>query len=168
MIRVVTDARCLGHRSPAGFPEVPERLEGILAGAGGSGRTVETLSSSHQASREMVEAVHAKAYVERFERAVARGDGLLDSADNPLSPGTWDAAWGAVDVALTAADRALDGEVCFAAVRPPGHHAEHSTAMGFCYFNNIAVAAEYLLRHRGLERIAIYDFDVHHGNGTQH
>jgi acetoin utilization deacetylase AcuC-like enzyme len=72
-----------------------------------------------------------------------------------------------VDATLHAADAALAGPV-FAAVRPPGHHAERGVAMGFCYFNNVAVAAEHLLARHGLSRVAIYDFDVHHGNGTQH
>ena len=118
--------------------------------------------------RDAVTAVHPEGYVERFERAVARGDSLLDSADNPLSAGTRDAAWGAVAAALAAADAAAAGEAAFAAVRPPGHHAERATAMGFCYFNNVAVAAEHLRRRHGVERVAIFDFDVHHGNGTQH
>jgi acetoin utilization deacetylase AcuC-like enzyme len=115
-------------------------------------------------------AVHEKSYVERFRRAVERGDGLIDSADNPLSPGCLAAAWGAVEATLEAADwvAAASGRKAFAAVRPPGHHAERERAMGFCYFNNIAVAAEHLHQNHGVGRLAIVDFDVHHGNGTQH
>jgi len=112
--------------------------------------------------------VHHPDYVERFERAVRRGDSLLDSADNPLSAATWDAAWGAVAATLAAADHAAAGGNAFAAVRPPGHHAERALAMGFCFFNNVAVAAEHLRRAHGAGRVAIFDFDVHHGNGTQH
>lgn len=119
---------------------------------------------------EAITAVHDVAYVERLRAAVERGDGLIDSADNPLSPGTWDAARGAVASALAAVDWVVEGRdrAAFVASRPPGHHAERATAMGFCYFNTIAVAAEHSLRRHGLERVAILDFDVHHGNGTQH
>ena len=115
-------------------------------------------------------AVHAGGYVDRFDRAVAAGAGHLDTADNPLSPGTWRAAWGAVAAALHAADWALDkpNREAFVAVRPPGHHAERAGAMGFCYLNNVAVLADHLRRRHGASRIAIVDFDVHHGNGTQH
>ncbi|HEX5759989.1 MAG TPA: histone deacetylase, partial [Thermoanaerobaculia bacterium] len=122
------------------------------------------------ACREAVLRLHAAAYVERFGRAVERGDGLLDSADNPLSAGTWRAAWGAVAATLAAADwvAAAPGRRAFAAVRPPGHHAERATAMGFCFFNNVAVAAEHLRVRHGAARVAVFDFDVHHGNGTQH
>ena len=175
MIRIFTDPRCLEHASPRGYPERPDRLSGIVehlrargwpfAEQGGEGpeeRTGDRL-------REAVLALHEERYVQRFERAAARGDSLLDSADNPLSPGTWDAAWAAVGTTLAAADAvAGDGRVAFAAVRPPGHHAERSTAMGFCFFNNVAVAAEHLRRRHGAARVAIFDFDVHHGNGTQH
>jgi len=114
-------------------------------------------------------AVHDPVYVARFERAVARGDSLLDSADNPLSAGTWRASWAAASTAVAAADwaAAAGGRTALAVVRPPGHHAERSTAMGFCFFNSVAVAAEHL-RRQGASRVAIFDFDVHHGNGTQH
>jgi len=114
--------------------------------------------------------VHDPIYIERFRRAVERGDGLLDSADNPLSPGTWSAAWGAVHAVLHASDWVGKGKnhVAFAAVRPPGHHAERAVAMGFCFFANIVIAAEALIELHGLSRLAIFDFDVHHGNGTQH
>ncbi len=127
----------------------------------------------HPQSESAVAALHAAAYVERFRRAAERGDGLLDSADNPLSPGTWDAAWGAVSATLHAADWALgeageaSARIGFAAVRPPGHHAEAALAMGFCFFDNAAVAAQYAL-DRGRRRVALFDFDVHHGNGSQH
>jgi acetoin utilization deacetylase AcuC-like enzyme len=117
-----------------------------------------------------VTALHSEGYVRRFRAAVDRGDALLDSADNPLSPGVWTAAWAAVEATLAAADWVAGGSdrIGFAAVRPPGHHAEAATAMGFCFFGNVAVAAEHLRRRHGAGRVAIFDFDVHHGNGTQH
>ncbi|MEM7479962.1 MAG: histone deacetylase [Acidobacteriota bacterium] len=171
-MRVFTDERCLGHHPPAGCPEVPERLRSVLLALEEADFEVVRTPPS-EAPAEALRWVHDAEYVERFERAVARGDALIDSADNPLVAGTLDAAWGAVEATLAAADRiALGGGAedrrALAAVRPPGHHAERAMAMGFCYFNNVAVAAEHLVRHHSLDRVAIFDFDVHHGNGTQH
>jgi acetoin utilization deacetylase AcuC-like enzyme len=170
VIRVFTDPACLDHRSPPGYPEKPERLAGVLAGLRAGGWPVTEERIAAEMAREAVTAVHDEEYVSRFERAVARGDSLLDSADNPLSAGTWGAAWAAVSAALAAADWVAGGEdrTALAAIRPPGHHAERSMAMGFCFFNNVAVAAEHLRRRYGVSQVAIFDFDVHHGNGTQH
>lgn len=172
MIRIFTDPRCLEHRSPLGYPERPDRLSGILDHLRAADWPLEEVGGGDRAkAREAVLALHEERYVERFERAVQRGDSLLDSADNPLSPGTWDASWAAVEATLAAADWVVSGgeaRAAFAAVRPPGHHAERPMAMGFCFFNNVAVAAEHLRRHHGAARVAIFDFDVHHGNGTQH
>jgi acetoin utilization deacetylase AcuC-like enzyme len=147
---------------------VPERLERVTASL--MRRFEAAPLAPAQDLEGSVLAVHDESYVERFRRAVERGDGLLDSADNPLSESTWTAAWAAADAVLRAADwvAAAPGRRAFAAVRPPGHHAERARAMGFCFFNNIAVAAERLRQRHGLERVAIFDFDVHHGNGTQH
>jgi acetoin utilization deacetylase AcuC-like enzyme len=185
VIRIVTDSRCLDHQVPRGYPETPERLSGILANLRSAGLEVVVVDlqavpapvggrdadgAPAPQTLAAVTALHADSYVRRFRAAAARGDALLDSADNPLSPSTWAAAWGAVEATLAAADWVAGGRdrVGFAAVRPPGHHAEVATAMGFCFFDNIAIAAEHLRRRHGLSRVAIFDFDVHHGNGTQH
>ena len=170
MIRVFTGPECLAHHTPPGYPEKPERLTGVLTHLRAGGWPVEEGEADPETAREAVLALHDETYVARFERAVARGDSLLDSADNPLSAGTWKAAWSAVSAAVAAADWVAGGEgrTALAAVRPPGHHAEREVAMGFCFFNNIAVAAEHLRRRHGASRVAIFDFDVHHGNGTQH
>jgi acetoin utilization deacetylase AcuC-like enzyme len=165
-----TGPRCLDHRPPAGYPESPQRLEGILHHLRGQGLAVREAGGDLERARRAVVAVHAEGYVERFERAAARGDALLDSPDNPLAEGTWEAAWAAVEATLAAADAVAEGATlrAFAAVRPPGHHAERDLAMGFCYFNNVAVAAQHLISRHGAGRVAVFDFDVHHGNGTQH
>ncbi len=173
MLRIFTDPRCGEHCSPPGYPERPERLTIVVEQLRAGGWTFASESSAHLGTDTVVgaiSAIHDETYVERLRAAIERGDGLLDSADNPLSAGTWSAACAAVECALRAVDWAAvgDGRAAFVASRPPGHHAERTTAMGFCYFNNIAVAAEHLLRRHGLERVAIVDFDVHHGNGTQH
>ncbi len=168
-VRVFTEPRCLEHRAPRGYPEVPDRLAGVMSHLAARGWPITSEGVAREVAESAVSAVHDPAYVERFRRAAARGDALLDSADNPLSAGTWEAAWAAVSATLAAAEHATNegGAYAFAAVRPPGHHAEKAMAMGFCFFNNVAVAAQHL-RDRGAERVAIFDFDVHHGNGTQH
>lgn len=169
MLRVFTSPRCLEHPGFPGFPDQPRRLTGVLDQLQRSGRAAEPVEE-HPGSREAVTRVHPAGYVERFRRAVERGDGLFDSADNPIAAATWGAAWGAAEAALAAADWVAEGagRQAFAAVRPPGHHAEPARAMGFCFFNNVAVAADHLLARHGADRVAIFDFDVHHGNGTQH
>jgi acetoin utilization deacetylase AcuC-like enzyme len=169
MLRVFTDRRCLEHQAPRGYPERPDRLSSVLDLLESRGYSIEEggEAEGHPGTEAAIAAVHDPEYVERFRRAVERGDSLLDSADNPLSDGTFTAARAAVEATLRAAEYALATGPAFAAVRPPGHHAERALAMGFCFFNNVAVAAEHL-RHLGASRVAIFDYDVHHGNGTQH
>jgi acetoin utilization deacetylase AcuC-like enzyme len=169
VLRVFTSRRCLDHPAPPGFPDRPERLTGLLERLAAGGWPAAEVGG-HPEAREAVAAVHDPHYLERFRRSVERGDGFFDSADNPIGAATWDAAWAAVEATLAAADWAAGGagRRAFAAVRPPGHHAERARAMGFCFFDNVAVAADHLLRRRGLARVAVFDFDVHHGNGTQH
>jgi acetoin utilization deacetylase AcuC-like enzyme len=118
-------------------------------------------------SLDALTAVHPGEYVEAIERFVARGGGHLD-LDTIVSSGSYDAALHAAGGAAQLVDALLDGRApCgFSAHRPPGHHAESARAMGFCVFNNIAVAARHALDARGLQRVMIFDWDVHHGNGT--
>ncbi len=171
MIRIFTSRRCLAHRAPGGYPERPERLVAILdhLAAAFPGAVTEEIDAEVDAEAAIC-AIHDERYVRRLHRAVERGDGLIDSPDNPLAPGTWDAALAAVEVTLTAGRWASagGGRHAFAAVRPPGHHAERDRAMGFCYFDNVAVAVEHLLSGGRARRAAIFDFDLHHGNATQH
>lgn len=168
-VLVLTDPTCLEHRSPPGFPEVPARIAGILTRLEERGRRVVAARERDDVDEAIV-AVHPEAYLARLDAAVARGDALLDSADNPLSPATAAATRAAVAAGLDAADRVFAGTAgaVFAAVRPPGHHAERDRAMGFCYANTAAIVAEYARRVHACERVAVFDFDVHHGNGTQH
>jgi acetoin utilization deacetylase AcuC-like enzyme len=169
MLAAFTDPRCDLHRAPFGYPERPERLARVLDGVEQAEIEIRR-PGAHAGAVAVVDAVHGRAYVDRLARSAARGDGLIDSSDNPLGPGTLEAAWGAVEAVLHASDWVAEGpdRAAFAAVRPPGHHAERSMAMGFCYFNNVALAAAHLRSARGAQRLAIFDFDVHHGNGTQH
>ena len=113
--------------------------------------------------------VHSAAHLDRLKRSSpAHGIVHLDP-DTAMNPHTWQAALRAAGAGVMAVDLVMAGEVqnAFCAVRPPGHHAERATAMGFCFFNNVAVAAAHALRAHGLSRVAIVDFDVHHGNGTE-
>jgi acetoin utilization deacetylase AcuC-like enzyme len=117
--------------------------------------------------REVLEAVHPRAYVEEIERVSAEGGGMLD-LDTVASPGSFEAALHAAGGPVHAVDALLDGNAgpAFCALRPPGHHAEPARAMGFCLFNNVAVAARFALDAYGVERVLVLDWDVHHGNGT--
>ena len=119
---------------------------------------------------EWLEKLHDPEYISRFQRACEKGLPILDTGDCGICPKTFEIARLAVGGVLAACDAMMTGEVSnvFCAVRPPGHHAERSRARGFCFFNNVALGARYLQEKYGLERIAIVDWDVHHGNGTQH
>jgi acetoin utilization deacetylase AcuC-like enzyme len=119
------------------------------------------------ATEALLEAVHTPEHVASIRAIVERGGGMID-ADTVTSPGSWDAAVHAAGAASGLVDALLDGrlDVGFAAARPPGHHAEHDRAMGFCLFINVAVAAQHALDAHGVERVLVLDWDVHHGNGT--
>jgi acetoin utilization deacetylase AcuC-like enzyme len=119
-------------------------------------------------SQPRLERVHDLRYIEQVQRVADRGGGHLDM-DTYVSPGSYEAARMAAGGLVEATRAVLDGEVrnAYALVRPPGHHALRQRGMGFCLFNNVAIAARYALAERGLSRVAIVDFDVHHGNGTQ-
>ena len=168
---LVFDAKYLQHVTGKGHPECPERLVAILNGLKASGLLAKlVLIKAEPANQRWIEMVHDIRYIMRFEEACIMGMPDFDHQDNAICRDTYDAALLAVGGVLCAIDKMMAGEVnnAFCAVRPPGHHAEADHAMGFCYFNNVAVGARYLQRNWGVRRVAIVDFDVHHGNGTQH
>ncbi|MEE2778756.1 MAG: histone deacetylase [Acidobacteriota bacterium] len=169
-MKIFSSELCLSHEVPAGFPEAPQRLRGIRERLVADGHDLVDVGARDELWVDRVHRLHDERYVQRFRNAVDRGDELFDSSDTPLSPGTWIAATTAVQAGLDAVDAVFGGAAprSFVAARPPGHHAERDLAMGFCYFNTLAIAAQYAQDAYGVERIAIYDFDVHHGNGTQH
>ena len=155
------------HLTPPGHPERVERFE-VMQAVAAEFRTKGVLVEEPRAATEgEIGRVHAAEYIAMIKETAGRAVAL--DPDTFTSPHTWDAATTAAGAAISAVDHVLDkgsGARAFALVRPPGHHAEHAKAMGFCFFNSIAIAAAHA-RARGLSRVAIVDYDVHHGNGTQ-
>jgi acetoin utilization deacetylase AcuC-like enzyme len=165
-LAVISDDRFAAHIAPGFHPERPERLEAARRAV--TSLTTPVLALAPRlATRAELERVHAPAHLTQLEQRLATGRGYLDG-DTFFGPGSHEAAWLAAGGACVMVDALLDGRAPVAALlaRPPGHHATRTRAMGFCLLNNVAVAAAHA-RARGAERIAIVDWDVHHGNGTQ-
>jgi acetoin utilization deacetylase AcuC-like enzyme len=165
---VIEDPAFLEHRGPEGHPERPERLEAVHQAISGFEDQLVRVAPRPAEDEELL-AIHDLEHLRHVESAVAQAPARLDPdtfvSDRSLAVARL-AAGGAVDLALASARSGRS--VGIAAVRPPGHHAEGDRAMGFCLFNNVAIAARALQRAGGLEKIMIIDWDVHHGNGTQH
>jgi acetoin utilization deacetylase AcuC-like enzyme len=168
MLGYVLDDIFVQHRAPSGHPERPARAEAVrdalvAAGIGDRGTKIET----RPATDAELAAVHGGAYLSQLERLVPGNSGWLDP-DTYFSPKTWEAALAAAGSSCELATRLMSGELgqAIAVVRPPGHHATRDQAMGFCLLNNVAAAAA-AARAAGAARVAIVDWDVHHGNGTQ-
>ncbi|MDP5308581.1 histone deacetylase family protein [Paracoccus spongiarum] len=155
-----------GHVTPPGHPEQVARHAAVIAAL--DGLALDRREAPAAAEAELLRC-HPQAYLDRIRAALPREGWTMLDADTHLSPGSLDAASRAVGGACAAVDAVLAGEAgnAFVAMRPPGHHAERDTAMGFCLFGTAAIAARRALDHHGLERVAVLDFDVHHGNGTQ-
>jgi acetoin utilization deacetylase AcuC-like enzyme len=168
---LVYDEQYLRHRPGEWHPERPARLEAIMQRLNDTGLQEElTLIRPYQAPIPWIEKLHDPDYIKRFQTACEKGYTIFGVPDCGISPESFDIALLAVGGVFAAIENIMSGMVqnAFCAVRPPGHHAEHNRALGFCFFNNIALGAVYLLENCGLERVAIIDWDVHHGNGTQH
>jgi acetoin utilization deacetylase AcuC-like enzyme len=165
---IVEDPRFLEHVGPDGHPERPERLAAVRAAVAGREHALRSLAP-RPATEDEILSVHSREHLATVAASVQQAPARLDP-DTFVSAGSLDAALlaagASIDLALQVASR--DVATGLAAVRPPGHHAESERAMGFCLFNNVAIAARALQREAGAERIAIIDWDVHHGNGTQH
>jgi len=164
------DERFLLHRTGPEHPESPERLLAAYKGVEEAGLLPHLiLIKASRAKQEWIEAVHSIKLIMRFEEACLLGMDMLDHPDNQICRESYDTAMLAAGGVVNTVDLVMKGELdnAFCAVRPPGHHAEVNKAMGFCFFNNIAIAARHLQNSWGIQRIGIVDFDVHHGNGTQ-
>jgi acetoin utilization deacetylase AcuC-like enzyme len=158
------------HDPGTGHPERPERYDAVTRALTDAGLTK---SMAHIAPRYATEdeiaACHSRAYIQIVKREIAAGGHELSTGDTNVGPRTWDVALQAVGGVMNAVDAVVSRKAAnaFCAVRPPGHHARPEQGMGFCVFNNIALAARYAQRKHGIGRVLIADWDVHHGNGTQ-
>ena len=168
---LIYDDRFLNHDTGAGHPERPDRLRAIVRRLKDDGLWDRLTHLAFEPTNETrLERLHTPGYVARVREACAMELPYIDVVDSAINAQSHDLAKLAVGGVLRAVEAVMDGEVdnAFCAVRPPGHHAEADRSMGFCLFGNVALAAEALISDHGLDRVAIVDFDVHHGNGTQH
>lgn len=164
---IVYDPRMMEHETPPGHPECSDRLVQIVHAIDSAQFLKPVWHTPDEVHLRWVETVHSRAYIRRIEEACLSGETALD-ADTGICDESFTAARLAAGSALRAVDLAMEKNApVFAAVRPPGHHACHSRAMGFCLFNNCAIAARYAQNAHGCKRVLIIDWDVHHGNGTQ-
>jgi acetoin utilization deacetylase AcuC-like enzyme len=167
---LLTHPDCVLHEMGQGHPESPQRLRSVMRALEASGLGARLMAlEAPAAAREHLERVHDPEHVDLvFGAAPGSGYAYLDP-DTSMSPKSLSAALRAAGAVVRATDLVMAGEAqnAFCAVRPPGHHATRGRAMGFCMFNNVAVGAAHALEAHGLERVAVLDFDVHHGNGTE-
>ena len=170
MIAFISNSDCGRHDTGWGHPEHVGRLRAIPRALRYHPELFHALThvEGRHADPAELALAHDPRYIEQVRAIVEAGGGHLD-ADTVTSPGSWDAATAGAGCVLDGVDMAMDGRAVrsFCAVRPPGHHALRARAMGFCLFGNVAIAAHYLRRRHGVQRVLIVDWDVHHGNGTQ-
>jgi acetoin utilization deacetylase AcuC-like enzyme len=165
----LTHPACLDHQTAPDHPERPDRLRAVNQVLSAERFNSLVRGEAPEGSLDSVTLCHNEHYVGEI-RHLAPTKGLVYiDGDTSMSPGTWEAVMRGVGGAVAATDAVMSGthDNVFVAIRPPGHHAEKSTAMGFCFFDNAAIAARHAQRKYGIARAAVVDFDVHHGNGTQ-
>ena len=166
MTVIITHPDCLDHVTPPGHPEQVARLQYVLDALAPLG--LDTVNAPLVADDDLLR-VHPQAHIDNIRAHAPDAGWRAVDGDTHMSPGSLTAALRSAGGAVRAVDMVMAGDAAnaFVATRPPGHHAERETAMGFCLFGNIALAAKHAVQHHGLARVAIVDFDVHHGNGTQ-
>lgn len=167
---IYTHAACMNHVPGPGHPESPARLQAVLKALQAPDFAAAAWREAPMGSTDQVALVHTAAYIDEVQsRLPEQGFEPLDGGDTVLSPGSWEAVMRCVGAACAGVDAVVAGQArnVFCATRPCGHHAEADRAMGFCVFNQAAIAALHARQSHGLRRVAVVDFDVHHGNGTQ-
>ena len=170
MTALVADPKCLTHLTGPGHPERPQRFSAVFEGLKAAGLVEKMQRIEPRAvAAEDLQLVHDARYLALAEHEITSKLPQLSTGDTAISPASWDAACVAAGSALAAVDAVVAGKApnAFCLVRPPGHHANANTGMGFCILNNVALAARHAQKRHGLKRVLIVDWDVHHGNGTQ-
>ena len=170
LLTLLTDLRLLDHDTGSDHPEIPARIQTILATLQQSDcSSCLSLQGTRPAERQWLMAAHDEGWLFRFEEAVLSGKTFIDHTDNQICYDSYKVATLAAGAGLVAIDLLEQGqaEQAFCLVRPPGHHAERVRPFGFCFINNCVVAARYWQQHHGRKRIVVFDFDAHHGNGIQ-
>jgi len=168
--RIYTHEICIEHDPGDMHPECPGRLKSVMAALSKSEFNGVDRAEAPVASPETLGLGHSSAYVDHILANVPESGRVYLDPDTAMCPESGEAARRAVGAACAAVDAVMAGEItnAFCAVRPPGHHAEYDKAMGFCLFNTVSIAARHAVDRHGLKKVAVVDFDVHHGNGTQH